>query len=120
MSEFNVEGYFLDRQYLSVNYNSIIRKLSYTSRQIDNVIYRLGRYSGAGIESKISQLRRYNSDIKRSIENVRAEYSSMCRIIELINYGEKRAAQILGDVSSGYDMKEYTWLNQNYSSGSIS
>ena len=120
MSEFNVKGYFLDRQYLSVNYNSIIRKLSYTSRQIDNVIYRLGRYSGAGIESKISQLRRYNSEIKRSIENVRAEYSSMCRIIELINYGEKRAAQILGDVSSGYDMKEYTWLNQNYSSGSIS
>lgn len=100
MSEFYASGDFRDRKNFFTQYYSIMSCISLRAFTVDAVMNRLKKYSGFGIETQIANLNKCVTQLKDYKEDVRTEFYSLVRIVDIINDYENRANGILGESSS--------------------
>lgn len=112
MSEFYTKAAFLDKTGLYTKYSSIALAIDKEGRKIDSVIGTLRQYSGFDIEIQISNLEKYRRQLSSLWDDVRQEWNTIEKIIDIINDKEIKAAGILGSAAA-IEHKDYSYSEED-------
>ncbi len=95
MSEFCANGDFLDRTHFFTKYYLLIKDISFGASDVESVMNKLKNYNGFGIEEQIANLKKCSTKLRNYKKDVKTEFYSLVRIVDIINDYESRAKGIL-------------------------
>lgn len=112
MSEFYANCSFLERKHFFTKYYLLIKDISFGTSDVESIMNKLKNYNGFGIEEQIANLKKCSTQLRDYKEDVRTEFYSLVKIVDIINDYENRANGILGDTA--LNEKKYNFILKEY------